>query len=76
MLKILRSNLLKAQSRMKSQADSKRGDLSFEVGDAVLLYLQLYRQKSLAKRSNEKLSPRYFGPYTIVREVGPVAYEL
>lgn len=75
MLKILRSNLLKAQSRMKSQADSKRGDLSFEVGDAVLLYLQLYRQKSLAKRSNEKLSPRYFGPYTIVREVGPVAYE-
>lgn len=61
---------------MKSQADAKRRDLSFEVGEAVLLRLQPYRQKSLAKRTNEKLSARYFGPYTIVRKVGPVAYEL
>lgn len=46
------------------------------MGDAVLLCLQPYRQKSLAKRTNEKLSPWYFGPYTIVRKVGPVAYGL
>lgn len=50
--------------------------MSFGVGEAVLLRLQPYRQKSLAKRTNEKLSARYFGPYTIVRKVGPVAYEL
>lgn len=76
MLKLLRSNHLKAQSWMKSQADSKRCDLSFEVDDAVLIRLQPYRQKRLTKRTNEKLSPRYFGPYTIVRKLGPVAYEL
>uniref|UniRef100_A0A3Q7HLR3 Tf2-1-like SH3-like domain-containing protein n=1 Tax=Solanum lycopersicum TaxID=4081 RepID=A0A3Q7HLR3_SOLLC len=33
-------------------------------------------QKSLAKRINEKLSPRHFGPYKIIRRVGPVSYEL
>lgn len=76
MLKLLCSNLLKTQSRMKSQADSNRRDMSFQVGDAVPLRLQPYRQRSLAKRTNEKLSPRFFGPYTIVRKVGPVAYEL
>ena len=64
----------KAQSRLKSQADSKRRDLSFNVGDVVFLRLRPYRQKSLAKHLNEKLSPRYFGPYKIVRRVGPVSY--
>lgn len=33
-------------------------------------------QKSLAKRLCSKLSPRYFGPYTVLRKVGPIAYEL
>lgn len=60
----------------KAQADSRRRYLSFDVGDVVFPRLQPYRQKSLAKRINEKLSPRYFGPYTIVRKVGPVSYEL
>ena len=76
MLKLLRENLLKAQSRMKAQADSKRRELSFEVGDAVFLRIQPFRQRSLAKRRFEKLSPRFFGPYSVVRRVGPVAYEL
>ncbi|KAH0681164.1 hypothetical protein KY284_022249 [Solanum tuberosum] len=73
MLEVLRSNLMKAQSRIKSQDDSKRRDLSFNVGDVVYLRLQPYRHKSLAKRLSEKLSPRYFGPYKIVRRVGPIS---
>ncbi|KAI4323138.1 hypothetical protein L6164_022768 [Bauhinia variegata] len=38
--------------------------------------LQPYRQHSLAKRRYEKLSPRFFGPYKIIKQIGPVAYEL
>lgn len=67
---------MKAQSRMKTQDDSKRSNLSFNVGDAVFLHLCPYRQKSSVKRLNENLSPRYFGTYKIVCRVGPLSYEL
>jgi len=76
MLKILKDNLLKAQTRMKQQANSHRRDVTFQVGDSVFLRVQPYRQRFLAHRRCEKLSPRFFGPYKIVRCVGPVAYEL
>ncbi|KAK9057995.1 hypothetical protein SSX86_022835 [Deinandra increscens subsp. villosa] len=76
MIKLLRQNLQKAQDRMKNQANQKRRELTFQVGDYVFLKIQPYRQKSLAKRRYEKLSPRFFGPYRIKRVVGPVAYEL
>ena len=32
--------------------------------------------RSSAQRPNEKLSPRFFGPYKISRQLGNVAYEL
>lgn len=49
MLKLMCENLLKAQSRMKAYADSKRREFSFEVGDAVFLCIQPFRQRSLSK---------------------------
>ncbi|GKB16225.1 putative nucleotidyltransferase, ribonuclease H [Tanacetum coccineum] len=47
-----------------------------KVGDYAFLKIQPYRQKSLAKRRYEKLSPRFFGPYRVKLAIGPVAYEL
>ncbi|KAM0028068.1 putative nucleotidyltransferase, Ribonuclease H [Helianthus debilis subsp. tardiflorus] len=76
MIKLLRQNLQKAQDRMRNQANQKRRELMFQVGAYVFLKIQPYRQKTLAKRRYEKLSPRFFGPYRIKRAVGPVAYEL
>ncbi|MFX6572610.1 hypothetical protein ABTG52_06415, partial [Acinetobacter baumannii] len=72
----LKQNLHKAQQRMKHQADKHRQDKVFDIGDKVLLKLRTYRQKSLRGHVNQKLSPRFFGPYTVVRRVGAAAYEL
>ena len=42
------------------------------------MYLKLrpYRQQSLARRANEKLSARFYGPYEVIARVGKVAYRL
>jgi hypothetical protein len=62
--------------RQKISADRHRIERSFEVGDLVFLRLQPYRQSSLKKSGAEKLKPRFYGPYRIMRRVGEVAYEL
>lgn len=48
----------------------------FNVGDWVLLRLQPYRQKTVAHCTSQKLAKHYFGPYSIRRRIGKVAYEL
>ncbi|KAD5507846.1 hypothetical protein E3N88_15549 [Mikania micrantha] len=59
-----------------NNADLESQEVSFQVGDAVFLRIQPYRQRSLATKRFEKLSPRFYGPYLITKKIGPVAYEL
>jgi hypothetical protein len=73
---LLRQHLLRAQQRMKFQADKKRSDREFEVGDWVFLKAQPHAQFSLTGRSNHKLAFRYFGPFQILARIGSVAYRL
>lgn len=61
---------------MKARADEHMREVEFQVGDKVFVKLRPYRQKTLAKRVNEKLSARFYGPYEIERRVGKVAYKL
>ncbi|KAK8919224.1 hypothetical protein KSP39_PZI021927 [Platanthera zijinensis] len=75
-LALLRDNLRVAQDRMKAQADKHRTEREFAVGDEVFLKLQPYRQLSVSRRPNQKLAPRYYGPFRILRRVGPVANTL
>ena len=42
----------------------------------VYLMLQPYRQSTLRKKGSEKLKPRYYGPFKIIRRIGEMAYEL
>jgi hypothetical protein len=76
MHQIIKHNLERAQNRMKIQADKHRSDRSFVVGDWVYVKLEPYVQMIVARRSNHKLSYKYFGPYPIVQKVGEVAYKL
>ena len=76
MLASVRHHLHRAQQRMKVQADKRRSERSFAVGDFVYLKLQPYVQSSLAPRAHQKLSFRYFGPYEIIDKIGSVAYKL
>ena len=72
-LQELHQHLHRAQQRMKAQVDKGRRDVSFEVGDMVLLKLRPYCHHSLARRANEKLSPRFYGPFKIIEKIGLVA---
>ncbi|MCH81353.1 retrotransposon protein, partial [Trifolium medium] len=68
-LKQLKDQLLKAQERMKNQADKKRVERSFNIGDWVFVKLR-------ATRINAKLAAKYYGPYPVIEKIGAVAYKL
>ena len=61
---------------MKHQADKKRTDGMFKVGDLVYVKLQPYRQQFVARRTSQKLAAKFFGPFPVTARVGAVAYRL
>ena len=75
-LKLLREHLHCAQQLMKQRADKSRREVELAVGELVYVKLWPYRQKSLARKVNEKLCARFYGPFEVEARVGQVAYKL
>src|SRR5688572_27345128 len=74
-VKCIRDRMKEAQDRQRSYQDNRRRDLEFEVGD--LVYLKVSPMKGVMRFGKKgKLSPRYVGPYRILKRVGSVAYEV
>ena len=76
LLQQLKVNLARSVNRMKQIANQKQKDVSFEVGDLMLLKLHPYRQQIVFQREYQKLACRFYGPYEILEKIGPVAYKL
>lgn len=75
-LSLLKRNLLKAQMRMKANADKHRREVDLAVGSWAYVKLQPYRQTSLSGSKYHKLSKSFDGPYLILEKVGFTAYKL
>ena len=74
-INVIREKLKIERDRQKSYSDNRRRNLEFKVGDRVFLRFSPWKG-ILRFDKRGKLSPRYIGPYEIVRKVGDVAYHL
>ncbi|XP_070017389.1 uncharacterized protein [Nicotiana sylvestris] len=74
-VKVIQEWFRAAQSRQKSCADKKVCDVSYMVGEKVLLKVSPIKGVMRFGKKG-KLSPRFFGPFEVFQRIGEVAYEL
>ena len=74
-LRLARNKLQQATKRAKFYADKKRSRRVFNEGDRVFLQVPL-KSTSLSTGKYPKLSPRFCGPWKIVKKISDVAYWL
>jgi hypothetical protein len=72
----LKDNLVMAQNLMKQQTDQVHSERQFVEGDQVFIRLQPYKKNPLKVEHCQKLSQKFYGPYTVGKHVGQVAYQL
>jgi hypothetical protein len=69
-LHTLKENLVMAHNHMKKQADQGRSERQFVEGDQVFMRLQPYKKTSLKAEHCQKLAPKFYHPYTVLKHVG------
>ena len=75
MLRLVRQNVWQAQDRYKKFADTHRRPITFKEGKLVFVRV-LENSQSLKTRPVPRLSPRFCGPFKILKQIGEVAYKL
>nr|GEY00013.1 putative reverse transcriptase domain-containing protein [Tanacetum cinerariifolium] len=71
----IKKRIQAARDRQKSYADRRRKPLKFQAVDKVMLKVSPWKGV-ISFRKQEKLNPRYIGPFKILAKVGTVAYQL
>lgn len=61
---------------MKAQADKKRSERVFKVGEYVFLRRHPYVHSLVAHRASHKLNYRYYGPFKIIAKIREITYKL
>ena len=70
---LIHKRLQTAQSQQKSYYDNSRKKVESEVGDMV--FLKVSPMKGVMRFEKKgKLSPRFVGPFEILKRIGKVAY--
>jgi hypothetical protein len=72
----IKENLVMAQNCMKKQVDQCCLECQIAKGDHVFLHLQPYKKTSLKEDHCQKLDPKFYGPYKILKCVGTMDYKL
>ena len=72
---LIRDRLKIAQSTQKRYADTKRKEVTYEVGDRAYLCVSPLRGvKQFGVKG--KLTPRFVGPYRVLERMGEVSYKM
>ncbi|GJW17795.1 putative reverse transcriptase domain-containing protein [Tanacetum coccineum] len=71
----IKHRLQALRDRQRSYADKRRKPLEFQVGDKVMLKVSPWK-RVIRFGKQEKLNPRYIGPFKILAKVGRVGYRL
>ncbi|KOM38622.1 hypothetical protein LR48_Vigan03g200400 [Vigna angularis] len=61
---------------MTHYANRKRMDTKIKEGDWVFLKIRPHRQTSMHTHLHPKLSARYYGPFLVEKQLGPVVFRL
>ncbi|XP_073223391.1 uncharacterized protein [Cicer arietinum] len=72
---MIQEKMRASQSRQKSYHDKRRKNLEFQEGDHVFLRVTPTTGVGRALKMR-KLTPRFIGPYQILKRVGNVAYQI
>jgi hypothetical protein len=69
--------LVAAQQRQKRYYDQGHREVSFKIGEEVLLNSKnIHMRTQKGRRSTPKLLPKWIGPFKVVQLVGAVSYKL